>query len=115
MRHSPHHHRPPTHVGPEWIVAVHDDALTRSDYAALLRSLADAVDEGGRIEIDDVVIEMPGTVEVDLRFERTPHGTRALLVRAEWAEQAEAVITVGSTRSLRIRPVPGTSSAGGAP
>jgi len=96
----PHHHR---HHGPEWIVAVHDDELSRTEYAAVLAAVADAVRTDGQVDVNGTVIDVPEVVEFDLRYERTPHGALALVVKVEWHEKV-TTCEAASARSLSIRP-----------
>lgn len=85
---TPHFPHPapghPHHPGPEWIVAVHEDALARSTFAAHLAAVADAAARGPELEVGGTVISIPAELAFDLRYERTPHGSLALVIRAEW-------------------------------
>lgn len=88
----PHHrkgpHGPPHRDrhghGPEWLISVPDPSMPREQYADHLAALADALKAGAEIEINGTTIAVPATVEFVLRFERTPHGSMALVIRAEW-------------------------------
>lgn len=95
--HPPHHH------GPQWIVAVHDPNLPREAFAAHLASAGEVLEINTSIEIGGRVIHLPGAVTFDLRYERTPHGSLALLFKAEWPEHREGLSPLLRSDDLVIR------------
>lgn len=104
---------PLAHRGPEWLFAARENALSRAEYVALLRSIADALEESGELEIGGTMLDVPETFELDLRVERAPHGARVLMIRAEWPEQPAAGPAMASARDLRIRPARAKQPTGG--
>jgi len=102
--------KPVPHGGPhrpqhEWIVAVHDDELPREEYAQHLEAVAQVLSSQSTLEVSGTRITVPDTVAFDLRFERTPHGSLALIVRAEWSESRQDTVP-SPARGLVIRAVP---------
>ncbi|HEY7873636.1 MAG TPA: hypothetical protein VIG64_00800 [Actinomycetota bacterium] len=53
--------------------------------------------------IGEAAIEVPENIEFDLRFERTPHDTLVLLIKAEWPEAHLSATSITSARALVIR------------
>lgn len=87
----PTHHRPrlghprlqhgPRHQH-DWFLSA-EEVVDRKVFAGTLASIAAALRDGG-LSINDVKIEIPEFVEFHLKYERTPHGARAFMLRAEW-------------------------------
>jgi hypothetical protein len=95
---------PPHQHGPEWIVASHDEELPRPTFAAMLSNLGDILNHSGSVALKDKVMEVPALVTCDLRYERTPHGGYALMIRAEWSPDSEPTLGSIAAASLDIRP-----------
>lgn len=100
-------------TGPEWLYAAREAQFTTAEYAALLRSIADSLSESNRLQINSYVLDVPEAFEIYLRVERTPHGTRALIIRTEWPEATGGSAVVGSARNIRIAPVDAPNPGGG--
>ncbi|HML50653.1 MAG TPA: hypothetical protein PKD84_04475 [Propionicimonas sp.] len=88
--------------GPEWIISVHDQGVPREDLAQYLSSLGAALAQGGHLTISGQSIDVPAQVGFDLRYERTPHGSLALVVRAEWARDTPGAVASIPLADLRI-------------
>jgi hypothetical protein len=109
--HKPSHRRlgplsGPQH-GPQWFVSVEDD-ITREEFAGHLEAIGRALGASDEVDINGKVISVPESVEFVLRFERTPHGSLALVMRAEWPENGED--TYQSSRRLTVGPANGSVS-----
>lgn len=91
--HGPRHHR--------WIFAHHDKEMVPADYAAVLRGMAEALESGNCIEMNGTPITLGSSLDFELIHEQTPHGTLAIVIRAEWAE---GPITPGQSDTLSISP-----------
>ena len=111
MPHPQPHHKPPSHGpyaapgphGPEWLVNVHDASLTREEFARNLIALGEVLVANPVVEVSEIAITVPDVVEFDLRFERTPHNSLVLLVKAEWQEFRPGGPAFTSARELVIR------------
>lgn len=111
MPHPPHHeHRGRPHQGPEWLVAVRDDGLPRSSYAQHLSAIGSVLAGGPVLQVGSTSIEVPDTVAFDLRFERTPHNSLVLVIKAEWHESRAARTELPTARGLVIK-APETTAA----
>lgn len=88
----PHHHHGPghgPHHGPHRgrIVAHSAPGLARDEYAGILTELGSLLEANATVVInDDVTVPVPSQVQFELVYERTPHGSLALVLRAEWPE-----------------------------
>jgi hypothetical protein len=103
--HGPHHGH-----GPEWIVSVQDD-VSREQYAGHLSEIADALAVGNTVEINGTTVKLPDDVEFVLRYERTPHGSYALVIRVEWYADGAGGEHGVPTSSLQIRSTNGSATA----
>lgn len=103
----PEPHRGPAGVprpgqGPAWL-SNYEEAISREQFAESLLSIAQAIKEGPDVEINAVRVTIPSLVDCVVRYERTPHGTYALIMRGEWAEPG---VRVSSTKhALTIRSI----------
>lgn len=110
--HHPHHSSPVR--GPEWLYAAREAQFSIAEYVALLRSVAESLEGSDRLQLNEYVVDVPEVFEIDLRVERTPHGARALIIRAEWPEVNGDAVTVAPARNIRVAPAGVTSQGGGA-
>ena len=95
----------PNPHGPAWIVRQHADDISRGKLSGVLMQLAQAVEASGTVQLTETRnIEIPDSVEFSLTYEQTPHGSYALVVRAEWVEHPDCDESTGLD-SLVIRPV----------
>ena len=93
--HGPHH-GPPHH---QWFLSI-EEQVTREEFAENLWVLGRELAGGPALEINERTVEVPEEVKFILRYERTPHGSLALVIHAEWDEFAIPPIT--SIGGLRI-------------
>lgn len=105
-RRRPSPPRGPHHHGPQWFVSV-EDHITREEFAENLEAIGKALAASSEIDINGKVVSVPKSIEFVLRFERTPHGSLALVMRAEWPENGED--SYEPSRRLTIGPA-GTAS-----
>lgn len=87
MPHHHHdHHRPPHGPhGPQWIFNAAGD-IERGKFYDQVAAIAGELGEIGSVQLGDTQVEVPTDLVGIVRFERTPHGTLALVFRAEWDE-----------------------------
>jgi hypothetical protein len=98
--HRPHHH---VGHGPEWLVRV-DDHVSRAEFVTHVGAIAEALKSTGTIQINGTTLTVPDEVDLVLCYERTPHGSLALVIRAEWFNNpADSGMTVSSA-GLTISP-----------
>lgn len=89
----PHHpHIPRTAGRPHGvhrgrIVAHYAPELPREEFASALMNLGELLLNNARVTVNDVPIKVPSSVEFQLVYERTPHGTLKLKVEADWPEE----------------------------
>ena len=82
----PHHHSRGPHGtdGPEWFF----NAVGDVDRVTLFNQIAEIAAElagSGATKLGTTEIEIPDDVLGTVRFERTPHGTLAIVLKAEWS------------------------------
>src|SRR5947209_2329137 len=98
------HHLGPPHHGPHH----HHDVLynleertTAEQYARLLARLAEQLTAESRVTLKgELAVALPGELDLTVRYERTPHGSLALRVCAEWSERSSDTGSEGSLAEL---------------
>lgn len=102
MIHRTHVPEPPR--GPAWITN-YQERVSREEFVDGLHQVAEAFASGPAAEINGVTVVIPSNVDFVVRYERTPHGSYALLARIEWQENDVASPHTATT--LRINPALG--------
>lgn len=91
--------------GPEWMYSV-EDTIAREAYAGFAKQLGDALSASGSVALsEEVVVNVPDKVKFILRYERTPHGGLALMMRAEWSPDSPGKSETVPAAALVIHPV----------
>jgi Amphi-Trp domain len=81
----PHPARPPHHGRHHTVLYNVEERASAQDYARLLERFAAQLTGDGSIVLrDDLSADVPAQIGLTVRYERTPHGTVALRVSAEW-------------------------------
>jgi hypothetical protein len=97
MPHRPHPgpHQPP-HRGR--IVAHFAPEVSRDEFGVVLSDLGGLLQRSSVLTVNEVAVPVPDAVQFELVYERTPHGSLALVVRAEWQEQQQEAAASGQLR-----------------
>lgn len=97
-----HPHHPPHHHGPHpgRIVGHYNPALSLGEYAATLVDLGSRLSTSSTIKINRTSITVPASVEFQLIYERTPHGTFKLKLEADWPEEYGDDVDITTTSLL---------------
>ena len=107
--HGPNGHR--AHHDHERVAWVVND-ISRSRVADFLSDIAAALSAGSQVTINDdhrtVVVNVPdGGLEFELKHERTHHGSKAIVIHAEWYDDDSGNgIQPVAVDGLKISPTP---------
>jgi hypothetical protein len=94
---------PRTHIGPQWIWAIHDKALARVELGELLRGVGGKLTQQSSFSVgSNPVHGVPETIELEMKHEITPHGSKAIIIRIEWPDDGPAGAQLTSAHGLVI-------------